>query len=484
MKLLQNILYNTGIQLLSKFLSAFLGFLTITLIARHLGTLGFGQYTTAITFISFFAMLADFGITLVTSQMISEPKADEKKIIANIFTIRLLSAIVFIIIAPLSIIFFPYSSEIKTAVFLVSFSFVFIALNQVFVGIFQKHLKMDRVSLSEVISRIFLFLAIYIALKQGFSLFAIMIITTLASLLNFILHFIFSYKICKISFDFDIKYWREIFKRSWPLAITIAFNLLYLKTDTLLLSIIPRPSKIGIINEVGLYGAAYKVIDVLITIPFMFSGIILPLITKTWFSNNKQEFYAIMQKSFDFLLIVAVPILIGTEILARDIMILIGGQAFADSGEILQILIIAGFFIFAGNIFSHAIVAIKEQKKLIKAYAFTALTSIFGYLIFIPCASYFGAAWVTVYSEALIALFSAFYVWKFSSFVPNFKEFFKIFIAGLLMGAFVYLAKFQFMLNFWLIVIISPFIYFLFLYVVGGLKEFKKFEIIKITSPK
>lgn len=46
---------------------------------------------------------------------------------------------------------------------------------------------------------------------------------------------------------------------------------MYLKTDTLILSLIKSP------EEVGLYGAAYRIIDVPTTLPYMFAGIILPI---------------------------------------------------------------------------------------------------------------------------------------------------------------------------------------------------------------
>jgi O-antigen/teichoic acid export membrane protein len=49
-----------------------------------LGQTGFGQYTTITTFLSIFAILADFGLTLVTAQMISQPNIDEKKILNNL----------------------------------------------------------------------------------------------------------------------------------------------------------------------------------------------------------------------------------------------------------------------------------------------------------------------------------------------------------------------------------------------------------------
>ena len=89
------------------------------------------------------------------------------------------------------------------------------------------------------------------------------------------------------------------------------------------------------------------------------------------------------QKSFDLMVIIALPLIIGTQFTAKRIMILVAGQEFADSGPVLQILILAAGFIFLGCMFAHGVIAINKQKKIIGAYIFTAITAIIGYLIFI-----------------------------------------------------------------------------------------------------
>ncbi|MEI6553169.1 MAG: oligosaccharide flippase family protein, partial [bacterium] len=109
-------------------------------------------------------------------------------------------------------------------------------------------------------------------------------------------------------------------------------------TDTLILSLIKSP------GEVGLYGAAYRIIDVLTTLPFMFAGIILPILTSSWFEGKKEYFVSVLQKSFDLMAIFSLPIIAGTLILARPLIVLVAGEDFADSGLILKILIYLKFY--------------------------------------------------------------------------------------------------------------------------------------------
>lgn len=471
MNLSTKIAYNTIIQFISKIISTVVGLLAMAMMARYLGVNGFGEYTTAITFISFFAIIADLGLTLVTVQMISEPNIDEDKVLGNLLGLRLVSALIIIGAGPLIAIFSPYSTEIKLTIALSSFSFFFTALSQVLIGFFQKRLRMDKVSIADVASRLVMILGLWFSIKSNLGLRGIAAIISFSGALNFLILYFASLPFTKIKLHFDISAWKVIVNRSWPLALTIVFNLIYLKTDTLLLSIMPRPSQMGIIAEVGLYGAAYKVIDVLITFPFIFAGIILPILTSRFVSKDLPGFFSALQRSFDIMVILAFPIIVGTYFVAEKVITLVAGPQFSQAGSILRILIIAAAIIFPGTMFSHAIIAVGKQKKIIFSYFFVAISSVIGYFIFIPRFSYFGAAWVTIYSEACIAGLMFFLVWKYTKFMPKLNIALKALVASLLMGLVIFfLNKYQ-VDNIFITILLGISSYFIFLYLLKGLDK-------------
>ena len=441
MRLATKVAYNTIIQVGSKVVSVALGLLAIAFITRQLGQNGFGEYTTVMTFLSFFGIIADLGLTLVTVQIISQPGTDQNRALSNLLGLRLITALFFLALAPIAVIFFPYSASIRLGVLVASLSFFFIALNQIMVGLFQKELRMDKVAIAEVVNRVILLAGVVIAIKVNGGLLSILIATVAANGVGFLLHYIFARSFARIKLRFEIDYYKKIISKSWPLALTIFLNLIYLKADTLLLSIIKRPSEVGIIAEVGLYGAAYKVIDVVITFPFMFAGIILPIMTKFWSNKNTSDFKHTLQQSFNFMAIMAVPMIIGTQFVSVELMELIAGKEFIASGTILRLLILAAGFIFLGTMFAHAIIAIDKQKKMILVYLITAISSLIAYFVFIPKYSYFGAAWVTVYSEFIIALASAILIYKYTHFLPNWNVFIKSVLAAFVMALCLYITK-------------------------------------------
>ena len=473
MSLSTKIAHNTIIQIASKLIASILGLLTIAIITRYLGKSGFGDYTTIMVYLTFFATIADLGLTLVTVQLISKPNANEEKIIGNLFAFRIISALVFLGTSIIIAFLLPYSRIVKLGIALTSLSFLFVNFNQVLVGIFQKNLRMDKVAIAEIVSRSFLLIAVFGAYFYDYGLMGILTATLLANFISFLFHYIFSRGFIRAKISIDLKLWGEIIKQSWPIAITIFFNLIYLRTDTIILSLMKSS------EDVGIYGASYRVIDVLVTLPFMFAGIILPILTRSWAEKNKEFFATVLQKSFDVMLIMAIPMLVGTFFTANEIINLIAGPDFHQSALVLKILIIASTFIFIGTMYSHAIIAIEKQKEIIKYYIFVALSSLLAYFIFIPKFSYIGAAWVTVYSEVTIAFSSFYLVYKYARFVPNFKMFFKVLASSAIMGLALYYLEI-FHINFYIILFSAILIYFISLFLLKGITKKELSDILKI----
>jgi O-antigen/teichoic acid export membrane protein len=467
MSLARKVAHNTIIQVAGKIVSTFLGLLALALITRYLGPSGFGEYTTVLTYLSFFAVIADLGLTLVTVQMVSDRGNDESKTLNNLFGLRLVSVLLLLVWAPIIVIFLPYSAAIKTGVTLSLAAFFFPALNQVVVGLFQKKLSMDRDAIAEVISRLVLVGGVLFAKDSGAGLNGILLATVAAAGINFFCHYSLACKFIIIKPEFDWTVWKKIITRSWPLAVTIILNLIYLRADTLILSLLRSTS------EVGLYGATYKIVDVMTTFPFMFAGLILPILTAAWLDRKPEYFNHVLQKSLDFMIMLAVPLAVGAQFLGRPVMLYVAGRDFAPAGQILQVLIFAVAAIFLGTMFSHAVIALDRQKKMIGPYVFTSLSALAAYLILIPRFSYFGAASVTIYSETAIAIFSALCVFKYSRFRPNLKMLARALAGSLIMGLFLHF------FGGWqdtrerlaIIFIAASLIYFAALYLLGGIRR-------------
>jgi O-antigen/teichoic acid export membrane protein len=421
---------NAVAQMTGKIISTLLGLLTVGIMTRYLGRAGYGEFTTILSFLQFVGILVDFGLTLTMIKLVSEVGADERRITSNIFTMRLVTGLVFFGLAPFIVLFFPYSSAIKSGVAVASLSFLAMSLSQVLLGLFQHRLAVHLATLAEVVGRLLLLVGTIAAAFWNGGLFGIIIALAAGNIMQLLLVMRFARAFVPLSLEFHKPTWKRIFTESWPIGISIAFNLIYLKGDILLLSLSRSQ------DEVGLYGAAYKILDVITVMPTIFMGLALPLLTAAWSAGQHSDFLRRLWRSFDVLSMLAIPLAIGTFAVSNDFMALIGGAQFADSGRLLSVLMLAGTTVFWGALFGHTIVALGLQRRMIWAYAIDAALSLCFYIIFIPRYGAIAAAWVTFFSEALIAIITAVAVIRTVGSWPKFGIMFRAIIAsGVMYGA-------------------------------------------------
>ncbi|MCX6744355.1 MAG: flippase [Candidatus Parcubacteria bacterium] len=473
MSLTRKIAHSTMIQFAGKIVGTFLGVITIAIMTRYLGQIGFGQYSTITAYLQFFAILVDMGLSVAVLRLISDPKNNQQDIFNNLFTLRFFSALIFLGIAPLIVVFFPYDNLIKIGIAVTTASFFFSALNQILISLYQKELKMVAVTVAEIAGRAILLTLTAIFAYLNYGLLAIMAAVVLGSLINFLINYIFALRYVKIKFTFNWPEWKKILKVTWPLALCIAFNLVYFKADTLILSLVRTQA------EVGIYNAPYRVLEILVNFIFMFMGIVMPLLTIYWTTNNFEKFKEFFQKIFDLLLIVSLPMIFGTWFVARNLMTFIAGPDFTVSGDLLKILIIATAIIFINSIYGYTIVVLDKQTQMVKFYLINAAIALAGYIITIPLYGYWGAAVFTIISEAFIFIVNFIVVTKTTGQVPSLKLLPKIILATLSMCLVLALIP---NLNVILQLLIASIVYLGALYLLKGIDKQLIFDIIRLNS--
>lgn len=406
MSLAHKIFTNTFWQVLIRALNILIGVFNLALITRILGQTGFGHYTTIFAFLQTMMILVDLGLYLSLLREIStvEDRASETKVTNNIFTIRLISSLVVLIASPALVLFLPYGAAVKQGTLFFALAFFFQSLISTLTAVFSKKLAMPRAVLVDFFSKFLFLIGLFYLFYAGADLNLILMLHSGVYALSFILFYGLLRKYVNLGLAWDWPYWRRVLQQSWPLAVTVVLNLLYFKADTLILSAFRSP------EEVALYGAPYRVLEVLATFPHMFMSLLLPLLTTSWLKGDQQSFRKFSQHSFDFFILLVLPMMAISWLFGKKLMILLAGPGFAASGPILNILILATASIFFGTLFTYLVVALGAQKEMIKYFLLTALIALVGYFFFIPRYSYWGAAYMTVLVELLMVVFAAWLV--------------------------------------------------------------------------
>lgn len=429
----RNIASNTAIQIVGKLGGTILSLLAAGMIFRYLGGTGLGKYTTVLSLVQIFGTLMDLGLYVLLIKKLANPKEPETTIHA-LFTLRIVSGILFLGCAPLTAIIFSafsplYSPEIITGIVITTVFAFGISLNQLFSAIFQKNFASRWIAAGEFISKIGLVIGVVIARELDLGLLGILSALSIATIISTSILYYASRKFTRMRWHWNAKTMRSLLLEAWPVAVSVALVLLYFRGDVIVLSFFEKSQA-----PIGIYGAPYKILEVLVTFPAMFTGLMLTPIASAFRTHDNARVRMLFQQATNAIAILAFPIVAGLISAATPIMHMIAGRDFTSSGPILQILSLATGGIFFGTLFGYVVVAIDKQKAMMWAYGFIALSALILYIIVIPRWSIYGAAWVTVYSELSVALLAYRIVHSTLKFPLHWGVVAKAFFCAILMG--------------------------------------------------
>jgi O-antigen/teichoic acid export membrane protein len=462
MSILKKITTNTLIASLARIIDTILAFFLIALLTRHLGRSGYGHYTTIVAYIHIFLSLANLGLYNILLRDIGKKNIDEKSLVSNAFTIRLVGLSIFLPLAILVSFLFPYSTTLRLGISIALIATVFLSLYQVLVPIFQKRFKIIYVSIAELFNRLtYLGLAALFLLKFNTGLIPIIWAMTIAALVNFVLVFFFARKFVRVNLSFNKNRWKKILKDALPVGASIIFTLIYFRIDTVMLSLM-KPA-----SDVGIYGLSYKILESLIFFPAMFIGFFVPVLSR-YISSDKKQFKKVFQVAFDSIILAIVPLIVGILMIALPVVVFLGGNDFSASSGVLKILSGAVGLIFLGSLFGQVVIILKKQVISMWIYLGGAIFNVLANLYFIPRYSYIGAAITTSATELIITICLIVLVLKNLRHFPSLRILPKAILATVPMAIFLYYFK---NLHVLILVLASVFIYGILIYLFGGISK-------------
>ena len=182
----------------------------------------------------------------------------------------------------------------------------------------------------------------------------------------------------------------SIIKESYPFAILALLMLVYTKADTVLLKEIHKNGN----EEVGVYAAAYRLIDALNMIAVLFSGLLYPIFARM--IKEKHNIEGLVKTSFSLLVLPSAVFALFSFFYAENIMQMLYVTNVNSAAKIFQILIIGFVFICNGYIYGTLLTANGNIRLLNKIALFGVLVNIILNIIFIPLYGALGSAYVSV----------------------------------------------------------------------------------------
>ena len=460
----KKIIKNIGFVSMGEAVSGLLSYFLIVYIARILGSEGLGIYSFVYAFAGLFVVFYDFGISTFFIREVSSNRENAKKYFGYYASLKLIFCIVTMVIPIIMLPFLKRSFDVNIMIILASLSFFFQNYSWAARNTFQAYQQMWYDSLVRIVERIVAFALGWYVLSEGYGLKAFLLVLVASNLVSLVTSIVLLKKLgVEFRLKADRRIWQDILKVSWPFWLSVVFVQIYFQVDTVMLSFMKG------YEATGLYNAAYKLINVIVKIPWIVVLVLFPVMSELHGKLSKDLLKKVLEKGAHAMIVLSFPLIVGTTILAQRIIGFIYKQGFSDSVIVLQILVCTTSFLFLSNLIGWFLNAVDMQKIFTYTTGVSLLINVLLNIILIPSLSYVGTSIATVATSCINFMLLYYFSSKKGYSINLPKLMARPLVSSIAMGAFIiFFGKGMHLLA---LVPISALIYFASLLILGDIKK-------------
>ncbi|ELC8442148.1 oligosaccharide flippase family protein [Clostridium perfringens] len=322
-----------------------------------MGTVNFAQ-----TIFGYFFIFAGFGVYQYGLREISRVRHD-KELLSKTFTGLFVFTGMTTILTTIAYVFFikyMYSGTVVyTACMILTFNLI---ANVFYVEWINEALEnYDFITIKTIIVRIIYIILLFMFVKSAKDVDNYLYLLVLSTVLNNIISYVYIKKSIKFNFK-EIKIVRHI-KPMFLVVILSNVNVLYTQLDKFLLG-----EFVGL-KEVGYYTAAQNISTIISTLLLSVIHATIPRLSNYIAKENDEKYISLLDKITKIYFMLLFPAAIGMTVLAKEIILIYGGQEYIDAVPMLIVfstyMITLGYETILGNQVMYVKKKEKEQVEMI-----------------------------------------------------------------------------------------------------------------------
>lgn len=444
----KNIIFNTLLSLSQ----VVFPLITFPYVSRVLGPNGLGQIGFVDSLTQYFILFSTLGIPLYGVRELSKIRNENfksSKLFSELILIHLLSTLIFLIIYSFVILVLS-DKGININLFIIGTG---ILLSNVFIveWYYQSQEKFQFVAKRSIFLRIIFVLLLFLIVSDKADLIKYYSLFLILNILNALVNFYYISKSDLILVYSNL----DLIKHIRPLFLLLsctAIGSIYVLLDNVILGILSTP------ESVGYYTSAVKIVKIPISLIGSIGIVLIPRLSESFSTNNLESIKYYIDKSFHFVLTFGIPLSIGIALTAKWTVLLISGNQFIPSIELVQYLSpIVVLISLNGIFFFQLFTPGSKEITMIIILSLSAFISLVLNFVLIPYYTHLGAAITTTITEFSVFLLSFFYSMKYFKIGINYKFFLNPFLASLLFIPIIYFADILVLDNIFKIIISAIF---------------------------
>jgi O-antigen/teichoic acid export membrane protein len=356
----------------------------------------FSSYSFSFTFISFFMIMANFGLGSTIIQSVAAKKDQDKEGVQKLVTEGF--KLIFIFSAITSLILFIISNFVNSiynipdlgialsfASIYLFFSNLILHFENVFLGIWLY----EYYALSKIIFNTLKLMIIFLNFIIRLPIPTILALYALLSMIHFLIFFIIVIKLkyIKKMFSFDFKFIQRILKVSVFMFLPGVFLYIINNFNQFVLAFVITPS------EFAVYSITLTIIQIVSLPIIILSNLVFPYVS--YYMLKKEEggknVQSIFNLTFYYGLLIMIPVTIFIFMFSDQIVISIFGTAYYNASIYIKVFIFYLNFKMIDILGGHFLWAANKPKLVVKLYGITALFTVILSVILIPLFFTYGA---------------------------------------------------------------------------------------------
>lgn len=389
---------NLSIQGATEAVALMCGVATVAVLSRHLGLAGFGAFNYAFAFMYFFLTLSDFGLTTIGVREVARAPERASTILGTLHSLRLAIAMAALLTAWVAIWLWPMEPALRRPLAVFSLILPLTALNTPSL-VFQTAMRFDLAAASIITSRL-LGLAGIIALAWlGRGVTAMLGALLIAEIGGLAVTWVLSRRLVRVPFLIDVAAWRAMLRDALPLAIGLLMVALLNRIDFLMIERMLR------LEDLGQYGAAYRVTNMLEKFPIFVMATIFPIMSRLAVTD-RGRLREVYERARWRLAVIGLVLTVASAIAAPWLMTTLFGESFRAAAVPLRWLVVATACLYLAMLGGNLLLALGHARDNTIALSIGAAVNVLLNLVLIPARGVEGAAIATVASTGLVLLFT------------------------------------------------------------------------------
>ncbi len=396
---------------INRFVSLIFPLISFTYVSRVLGVENYGKYNFSQSIFSYFALIAELGISTYAIREGIKYRYDKEKMstfVSEIFSIS--SFMTFVSYIALSIVLFVADNltAYRSCILICSIAMIFTAIGVEWLfSIFEEY---TYITLRNIFFKILSLILMFCLVKKQDDYLMYALISVFASSGSCVLNFIKARSYCRINIIFS----KQLMKHLKPVFVFAAINLavyIYNSSDVTMLGILAND------EAVGLYSAASKMYKLAKSTILAILTVTIPRLSLYASEKNNKSFEELLKKVINYMNLLMLPIVAMIIVEGKDILLIIAGDEYSGAYSTLVILSIAIICSMYAWISSQCVLIPKGLENVnLYSTVVGALINIGLNAILIPKYGALAAAGTTVVAELLVAIFSAYKAQKMAQF--------------------------------------------------------------------